>query len=55
LNILSGGLGGNALLAVAALAMTFGAAVWALADQIPPALETILDALQTPICKEWLL
>jgi len=55
LNILSVGLGGNALLAVAALAMTFGAAVWALADQIPPALETILDALQTPICKEWLL
>ncbi len=49
LNILSVGFGLNALLASAALALTFGAAAWAFQDQVRPAFETILNALQTPL------
>ena len=54
LNILTVGFGLNAMLAFAALGLTLGAAVWAFEDQIQPALETILDALQTPPQAEWL-
>ncbi len=54
LNILTVGFGLNALLAFAALGLTLGTAVWAFQDQIQPALETILDALQTPLHMEWM-
>jgi flagellar biosynthetic protein FliR len=55
LNILSLGFGVNALLAFAALGLTLGAAVWAFQDQIQPAMETILDALHTPMRTQWML
>ena len=55
LNIFSLGFGLNALLAFAALGLTLGAAVWAFQDQMQPAMETILDALQTPLRTQWLL
>ncbi len=54
LNILSVGFSLNAMLSFAALAITLGAAVWAFQDQVQPALETILNALQTPIRVQWL-
>jgi flagellar biosynthesis protein FliR len=54
LNILSLGFGLNAMLAFAVLGLTVGAAVWAFEDQIPPALETILNVLHTPLRPEWL-
>lgn len=54
LNVLALGFGVNALLAFAALALSLGAAVWAFQGQIEPALETILEALKTPLKPEWL-
>jgi flagellar biosynthesis protein FliR len=54
LNIFAMGFGLNSLLAFAALGITFGAAVWALQDQIEPAMKTIFDALKTPLRPEWL-
>ena len=54
LNVLSLGFGLNAMFAFAALAMTLGAAVWAFQDQIQPALETLSDALKTPLRAEWM-
>ena len=54
LNILTLGFGLNALLAFAALGLTLGAAVWAFQDQVGPSLETILEALKTPLRSEWL-
>jgi flagellar biosynthesis protein FliR len=54
LNILSLGFGLNAMVAFAALGLTLGAAVWAFQDQIQFALETILDALKTPLRAEWM-
>ncbi len=54
LNILSLGFGMNALLAFAALALSLGAVLWAFQGQIEPALETILDALKTPLKTEWM-
>ena len=54
LNVLSLGFGLNAMLAFAVLALTLGAAVWAFQDQIQPAMETILDALKTPLRAEWM-
>jgi flagellar biosynthesis protein FliR len=54
LNILAVGFGLNALLAFAAVALTLGVAAWAFADQIQPMLETIFDALKTPLRTEWL-
>jgi flagellar biosynthesis protein FliR len=54
LNILSLGFGMNALLAFAALALSLGAALWAFQGQIEPALETILDALKTPLRTQWM-
>lgn len=53
-NVLAIGFGANSLLAFAALAVTFGIVVWAFADQITPALETIFDGLKTPLRMEWL-
>ena len=44
----------NALLAFAALGLTLGAAAWAFQDQVEPSLETILEALKTPLRSEWL-
>lgn len=54
LNILSVGFGLNAMLAFATIGLTLGAAAWAFQDQVEPALETILDALHTPLQSEWL-
>lgn len=54
LNILTLGFGMNALLAFAALGLTLGAAAWAFQDQVEPSLETILEALKTPLRSEWL-
>jgi flagellar biosynthetic protein FliR len=54
LNVLSLGFGLNAMLTFAVLGLTLGAAIWAFQDEIGPALQTILDALQTPIRNEWL-
>lgn len=55
LNIFALGFGMNAMLAFAALAITFGAAAWAFEDQIEPAMRTIFDALKTPLRMEWML
>ncbi|MBN1396010.1 MAG: flagellar biosynthetic protein FliR [Pirellulales bacterium] len=54
LNVLVLGFGVNAMLTFAVLAVALGIAVWAFADQIAPALETMFDALQTPFQGEWL-
>ena len=54
LNVLSLGFGLNAMLAFAVLALSLGAAVWAFQDQIQPAMETLLDALKTPLRAEWM-
>ncbi|MCE5266921.1 MAG: flagellar biosynthetic protein FliR [Planctomycetaceae bacterium] len=54
LNILTMGFGVNAMLAFAALAMSLGAACWAFQNQIEPTLETILDALKTPLQTRWM-
>lgn len=54
LNVLSFGFGLNAMLAFAALGLTLGGAAWVLRDQIPVAMETILDLLQTPAPSHWL-
>jgi flagellar biosynthesis protein FliR len=54
LNTLSLGLGLNAMLAFAALGLCIGAAAWAFQDQILPAMQTILDALKTPLRAEWM-
>ena len=54
LNVLSLGFGLNAMLAFAVLGLTLGAASWAFADQIQPALQTIFDALQTPLRPQWM-
>ena len=54
LNIFSLGFSMNALLAFAALALTLAAAAWAFQDQIQPAMQTIFDALKTPLKVEWM-
>ena len=54
LNIFAFGFGLNSLLAFAALGLTFGAAAWAFQDQIQPAMQTIFDALKTPLKMEWM-
>jgi flagellar biosynthetic protein FliR len=54
LNILALGFGLNSMLAFAALSLTLGAAAWAFQDQIQPALETIFDALKTPLKLQWI-
>ena len=54
LNVLSLGFGLNAMLAFAVLGLSLGAAAWAFQDQIQPAMETILDALKTPLRTEWM-
>jgi hypothetical protein len=41
-------------LAFAALGLTLGAAAWAFQDQIQPAMQTIFDALKTPLKLEWM-
>jgi flagellar biosynthesis protein FliR len=48
-NILTIGLGANALLAFAALSLSLGTVVWAYQDQIQPALNTVFSAFQTPM------
>jgi flagellar biosynthesis protein FliR len=54
LNIFAMGFGLNSMLAFAALGLTLGAAAWAFQDQIQPAMETIFDALKTPLKLEWM-
>jgi flagellar biosynthetic protein FliR len=54
LNIFALGFGLNSLLALAAMALSIGAAAWAFQDQIEPALRAIFDALRTPLKMEWM-
>lgn len=54
LNILALGFGLNALLTFGALAVSLGAAVWLFQDQVEPALEQLLEGLNTPLQSEWL-
>ena len=54
LNIFALGFGLNSLLAFAALGLTLGAVAWAFQDQIQPAMQTIFDALKTPLKLEWI-
>ena len=54
LNILTVGFGLNAMLALAVLGLTLSGAAWAFQAQLEPALETILDALKTPLRTEWM-
>ncbi len=49
LNVLTIGLGVNALLAFAALSLSLGTAVWAFQDQLQPALDTIFSAFNAPL------
>jgi flagellar biosynthetic protein FliR len=53
LNILILGFGLNSLLIFAALALTLGGVAWTFQEQIEPALETLLDALKTPLRADW--
>ena len=53
LNVMNMGFALNSLLTFAVLSITLGAALWAFAGQIEPTLETILDALKTPLRAEW--
>ena len=53
-NILAVGLGLNSLLAFAALALSVAVAAWAFADQVQPAMETLFDAIKTPLQTRWL-
>jgi hypothetical protein len=48
------GFGLNAMLALAVLGLTLGGAAWAFQAQLQPALETILNALKTPLRTEWM-
>ena len=54
LNVLILGFGLNSLLIFGALALTLGGMLWAFREQITPALETMLDALHTPLQPGWL-
>jgi flagellar biosynthesis protein FliR len=54
LNVTAVGFGLNAMLTFAVLGLTLGAAVWAFQDEVGPAMQTILDALHTPVQTEWL-
>jgi flagellar biosynthetic protein FliR len=45
-NVLAMGLGLNAILALAALGVTIGIMAWAFADQVQPALETLLRTIR---------
>ncbi len=54
LNILMVGFGLNSLLIFGALALTLGGVVWTFRGQIEPALETMLNALNTPLRTGWL-
>jgi flagellar biosynthesis protein FliR len=53
LNVLILGFGMNALLIFGGLALTLGSVMWTFQDEIEPALETILDALNTPLRTGW--
>jgi flagellar biosynthetic protein FliR len=53
LNVLIIGLGLNSLVIFAGLALTLGGAVWAFQEQIEPALEHLLNALNAPLHAEW--
>jgi flagellar biosynthetic protein FliR len=53
LNVMNLGFGLNSLLTFAIVAISFGGLFWAFENQITPALETILDALNVPLRTEW--
>jgi flagellar biosynthetic protein FliR len=55
LNVLMLGFGLNSMLTLAAMSLTLGAAVWVFQDQLQPAVETMLEALQVPFRSEWLM
>ena len=54
LNVLVLGFGLSAMLTLAMLSLTLGAAAWAFQEQVEPALETILEALHAPLRSQWL-
>jgi flagellar biosynthesis protein FliR len=54
LNVLSLGLGLNALLALAVFGLTLAVMVWAFQSQIQPAMETIFELLKTPLQRQWM-
>jgi flagellar biosynthetic protein FliR len=54
LNILAVGFGMNSLLVFGALGLTLGAAAWAFQDQLEPAMQVLLEALNSPFRGEWL-
>ncbi len=49
LNILALGFGANAIVAFVALSLSLGAAAWLFQDQLQPVLETVTDALKSPL------
>ncbi len=53
LNVLILGFGLNSLLIFGALALTLGGVAWTFQEQIEPALELLLNALNAPIRAEW--
>jgi flagellar biosynthetic protein FliR len=53
LNVLILGFGLNSLLIFGSLALTLGGVAWVLQEQITPALELLLDALNTPFRAGW--
>lgn len=53
LNILAVGFGFNALVGLAALALTLGAAAWVFQEQVAVALERLFDLLETPLQADW--
>jgi flagellar biosynthetic protein FliR len=53
LNVLVLGFGLNALLIFGGLALTLGGVAWTFQEEIEPALETILNALNTPLRAGW--
>ena len=54
LNILAVGFGMNSLLTFGTLMLSIGAAAWVFQEQLEPALEILLDALQVSARPEWL-
>jgi flagellar biosynthetic protein FliR len=54
LNILAVGFGMNSLLVFGALGLTLGAAAWAFQEQLEPAMQVLLEALNSPFRGEWL-
>ncbi len=55
LNILAVGFGMNAMLTFGVMSLALGATVWVFQQQVEPALEMLLDALNVPLQAHWLM